>query len=166
MKLKPWAYTHLKTFEQCPRQYAFKYGDVKRPFVETEEIKWGNQVDTALACRIEGAPLPMAMQPYEYIGKVVDKAKATGASILAKHKFGLTRELVPCGFWDNEVWFRGEMDLAMVGGTFASINDWKTGKPRSDDTQLSLYAGAGFQMWPDVKMIHAQFVWLQTGKTE
>lgn len=163
MKQKPWAYTKLKTHEQCPRQCAWRYGDTKRPFVETEAIKWGNQVDTALAVRITGGKLPESMQAYEFIGKTTDEARRLGASVIPKYKFGLTRELAACDYWHPQVWFRGEMDLALVGGNYAAIMDWKTGKEKDDPTQLALYAGVGFQYWPAVKIITTSFVWLKTG---
>lgn len=158
----PWSYSHLSAFEQCPRKHRHTYVLKDVPYVETEERKWGNQVDAALAARARGVQLPPTMKPYEYIGTFLDGVVAAKAQVLPKFKFGVTKELTPTTFFAKDVWYRGEMDLAVIGSKKAWLRDYKTGKPRNDGTQLALYAGVGFNFWLNVEVIDASFDWLLT----
>jgi hypothetical protein len=161
----PWSFSHLSTFEHCARQYEWKYVLKMKEKEVSENIQWGNKVDTALAERAKGYPLPPAFQPYEYIGTWLDRVRETGAEILPKHKFGIGRDLQPRTFFAKDVWFRGEFDLAIKGDKRVHLDDYKTGKKRDDQSQLKLYAGAAFALWPEVDTVSTRFVWLASKQT-
>jgi len=61
----------------------------------------------------------------------------TSPSINPELAMGLLDDLeTPCGFWDEEVAFRGKADLVVVCGKIAYIVDWKTGNPQYANLEL------------------------------
>jgi hypothetical protein len=161
----PWSYSHLSTYEHCARQFQWKYVLKKKEEKVSDEILWGNKVDSALAERAKGYALPEAMKPYEYIGQFLDHMRTAGAKLLPKYKFGLTADMKPTTFFGQGVWYRGEFDLVIKGDKSAFVDDYKTGKQRDDNSQLKLYAATGFVLWPETERIVARYRWLASKQT-
>ena len=56
------SHSFLSVYERCPKQAFHKYVVRDEPYVETEAIKWGNEVHKALELAInEAKPLPEGM---------------------------------------------------------------------------------------------------------
>jgi hypothetical protein len=70
---------------------------------------------------------------------------------------GLTANLEPCEFFDDDVWFRGVSDLTILDreSGVAKVIDYKTGKSAkyADKGQLELMALATFKHFPEVKTV-------------
>jgi hypothetical protein len=96
------------------------------------------------------------MQPY------LEKLKAIPGEKLCEHKMGVKREagrLVPCGFFDPGVWFRGVADLLILDHDKkeARVIDYKTGKNSryADTKQLALMASCVFIHFPDIERVRS-----------
>ena len=70
---------------------------------------------------------------------------------------GLTADLEPCGFFDDDCWYRGIADLVIVDreNKLAWVIDYKTGKNTryADKGQLELMALCVFKHFPEVETV-------------
>ena len=147
MKLT-WSYSSLGLFQQCPRKYYHLrvVKDIVEP--ETTAILYGKEVHLALEEYIrDGKPVPPQFKEFTAIA---DMLKAIPGDKLCEYKMGLTKDIQACGFFDENVWFRGVADLVIVNGETARVIDYKTGKSSeyADVKQLELMALAIFKHFP------------------
>jgi hypothetical protein len=137
------------------------------PFEENDASRWGKQVHKALERRLGvGADLPSNMTQYEDAAKKVEKmAERIGGDILCEQQLAVDKNLKPCSWFGAETWGRCITDVLIVNekrGKAIAI-DWKTGKKKSNDMQLSLQAAFVFRHYPDVNSIVSAFCWLKEG---
>lgn len=159
-----WSYTALKDFETCARLYEWKYV-FKRKDKETEHTLWGNRAHKSIEQTIKtGVPLIEGITKHTWIQQLTDTAREKGAVIKTENRVALNSSFKPVEFFAKDVWVRAVLDLTIVGEQTAFIWDWKTGKPKEDETQLQIFAGVGFKMWPQVTVINARYAWLKTGE--
>ena len=159
MKLT-WSYSSLGLFQQCPRKYYHLrvVKDIKEP--ETTAILYGKEVHLALEEYIrDGKPIPAKFSEFQ---DVADMLKAMPGEKLCEYKMGLTKDIQACGFFDENVWFRGVADLLIINGDTARVIDYKTGKSSefADVKQLELMALAVFKHFPKVRRVKAGLVFL------
>ena len=160
--MKAWSYSSLTDFLGCPRRYHLVRDKKVVPFTETEAIRNGNEVHKALELRLgEGkAPLPEKFQVYEPIAAKLDKP-----GVFVEKEIALTRNLKPTGWWSKDCWVRGKIDVGVKAKSVALLGDYKTGKVKSDPSQLELFAAMEMQSSPEVNVAKTMFIWLQYGKT-
>ena len=112
MSITPWSFSKIKSFEQCPKKfYHLKVAkDYKEP--ETEAMLYGTAVHEAAEEYIrDGKPLP---PEYDYIKAPLDSLNMKQGNKLCEYEMGLTADLEPCGFWDDDCWYRGIADLVIL----------------------------------------------------
>ena len=154
-KVAPWSYSKIKAFEQCPKQFYHDKILKEVPFKETEATLYGTAFHTAAEDYIgKDVPLP---GKFSFAQKMLDSLKNKQGDKLCELKLGITEDLEPCGFYDDNVWFRGIADLVILDGDLAWIIDYKTGKSSryADKGQLELMALTVFAHFPQVKRIRA-----------
>jgi hypothetical protein len=156
--MKPWSYSNLEKFENCPRQ--FHVVKVLKSVVEpeSEHQLWGKRVHTAFEDCIKSGgkvPLPEGMKHWQ---SIADKVLAMeGAQIFTEVEVALDGNLRPAE-WDN-CWTRGVIDVLVLGKTSALVIDWKSGKRKPTD-QLKLYAAYVFALYKQINTVHTALVWL------
>jgi hypothetical protein len=155
-----WSYSSLGLFQQCPRKYYHLrvLKDVKEP--ETTAILYGKEVHLALEEYIrDGKPIPPQFKEFT---EVADMVKAIPGEKLCEYKMGLTKDIQACGFFDENVWFRGVADLLIINGETARVIDYKTGKSSefADRKQLELMSLAVFKHFPKVRKVKAGLMFL------
>ena len=155
MGAAPWSFSRIKSFEQCPKKfYHLKVAkDYKEP--ETEAMLYGTAVHLAAEEYVrDGKPLP---PEYVYVKAPIDALCAKKGEKLCELEMGLTADLEPCGFRDEEVWWRGIADLVILDeeSKTAWVIDYKTGKNTryADKGQLELMALAVFKHYPDIETV-------------
>ena len=155
MSIAPWSFSKIKSFEQCPKQfYHLKVAkDYKEP--ETEAMLYGTAVHLAAEEYVrDGKPLP---PEYMYIKAPIDALCAKQGEKLCELEMGLTADLEPCGFWDDDCWYRGIADLVILDkeNKTAWVIDYKTGKNTryADKGQLELMALCVFKHFPEVETV-------------
>jgi hypothetical protein len=112
MSIAPWSFSKAKAFEQCPKQFYHEKILQEYPFVETEAIRYGNAFHTAAEEYIrDGTPLP---KMFDYAQAMLDSLNTKKGVKLCEEKLGVTENLLPCGFYDKEVWYRGIADLLII----------------------------------------------------
>ena len=155
MSITPWSFSKIKSFEQCPKKfYHLKIAkDYKEP--ETEAMLYGTAVHEAAEEYIrDGKPLP---PEYEYIKAPLDSLNMKQGNKLCEYEMGLTADLEPCGFWDDDCWYRGIADLVILDeeNKTAWVIDYKTSKNTryADKGQLELMALCVFKHFPDIETV-------------
>jgi len=155
MSIAPWSFSKIKSFEQCPKKfYHLKVAkDYKEP--ETEAMLYGTAVHLAAEEYVrDGKPLP---PEYMYIKAPIDALCAKQGEKICELEMGLTADLEPCGFFDDDCWYRGIADLVIVDreNKLAWVIDYKTGKNTryADKGQLELMALCVFKHFPEVETV-------------
>ena len=159
-KVWPWSYSKIKAFEQCPKQFYHDKILKEVPFKETEATLYGTAFHTAAENYIgKDEPLP---SKFSFAQKMLDSLKNKQGEKLCELKLGITEDLEPCGFYDENVWFRGIADLIILDGDLAWVIDYKTGKSSkyADKGQLELMAMSVFKHYPQVKTVRAGLVFV------
>jgi len=151
----PWSFSKIKAFEQCPKQ--FYHMKIARDYVEseTEAMLYGTAFHTAAEEYIrDNKPMP---SQFGYAVAALDRLRAKQGNKLCEYKLGLTKDLEPCGFSDEDVWFRGIADLIILDEDVAWVVDYKTGKSAryADKGQLELMALVVFKHFPQVETVKA-----------
>jgi hypothetical protein len=156
-----WSYSSITLFEQCPKKYYHLRiaKDIKEP--ESDAMNYGKDLHLAAEEHIrDGKPLP---EKYAYIQELLDKLKDIKGEKLCENKLAVKlttdNRLIPCDFFDKDVWYRGIADLIILDreNQEARIIDYKTGKSAkyADTKQLKLLAACVFTHYPEVKVIKA-----------
>ena len=159
-KVAPWSFSKIKAFEQCPKQFYHEKILKQYPVVESDAMRYGT--DFHLACEEhirDGKDLPAK---YSYAQGAMDSLNAKQGRKLCEEKLGLTADLEPCGFFDDDVWFRGIVDLVIVDDDVAWVVDYKTGKSAkyADKGQLELMALTVFAHFPSVQTVKAALLFV------
>ncbi len=158
MKLPVASHTFLNDWDNCPHKAFRKY--IKKDlgkFVQTDAMKWGNEVHSAFEVRIKhGTGFPAGMEKYEAIA-----APLVAAGALAEKMLGVTVDGKLCDFFAPDVWLRGKIDATIARGNTAAIFDWKTGKRREEKAELLTHAVLLKAWQTTVQKVTAHYVWLQ-----
>ena len=157
MSIKPWSFSRIKSFEQCPKKfYHLKIAkDYSEP--ETDAMLYGTEAHLAAEEYVrDSKPLP---ERFWYMKAAIDSLIAKEGEKLCEYEMGLTENLEPCGFKDPNVWYRGIADLVIINEDkqLAWIIDYKTGKSAkyADKGQLELMALAVFKHFPKIERVNA-----------
>lgn len=155
-----YSFTMLNTADTCLHRCFRQYVKKDVPYVETPEMKWGNDVHSAMEYRIGGKPLPAEMQQWEPIAAAFARPGAR-----AEMKMGLTREGKPAEFFGKDVFFRGKVDVTLIQGTTAFLPDWKTGGSKYEDPfELACQAVMVKAANPYLTRIGGCYVWLKENR--
>ncbi len=153
--VSPWSFSKIKAFEQCPKQ--FYHMKIAKDYIEkeTEAMLYGTLFHEAAENFVkDDTPIP---EKFKYAESALTNLKNKPGKKLCEYKLGLTEDLEPCGFFDENVWFRGIADLIILDGDTAWVVDYKTGKSAryADKGQLELMALATFKHFPEIKKVKA-----------
>ena len=166
MSLTPWSFSKLKAFETCPKQFYHMKILKEYPQVETEAMRYGT--DVHLACEEYIRDMKPVPKKYDYVVPVLDALNSKPGEKLCEYELGLTENLEPCGFKDDNVWFRGIADLIIrdSDNKLAWVIDYKTGKSAryADKGQLELMALAVFKHFPEVDKVRGGLLFLVSGE--
>ncbi len=152
-----YSFTLLKTADNCMHKMYRQYIKKDIPYVESKEMKWGNDVHSAFEHRLGGKPLPHNMIHWEPLIATYAERKAK-----PEMKLGITRKGQPTGFFDNDVFLRGKIDATMVNGPNAFLPDWKTGNSKYEDPfELEIQALMLKASIPHLTKVFGHYVWLK-----
>ena len=161
-----YSYSLIDAFHNvCPRQARAKYWEkVKQP--DTPELIAGQQDHKALEVRLlHRNALPAHLAVCEPICKSIEAR----AIPLTELRVAVDRDLEPTGFFDNDCYIRGVLDVLLLndGRRGGFYFDWKTGKNnehRHGPLQLKMGAAFSFAMHPELQNISAANVYTQNGQ--
>ena len=152
--MKAWSHSALKDFEGCARRYhevRVLKNYVQKP---TEQIRYGKELHKAAEDYVkDNTPIP---PQFSYVQPTIDALLAKPGTKYAEHEMGLTVDLRPCGFKDENCWVRGIADLLIVDeeSLTAWVVDYKTGNNKYPDReQLKLMALMVFAHFPHIRRV-------------
>jgi|GEM_PF-1302039 len=156
-----YTYSMLNAYKNCGHSMFRRYIKKDIPYVQSPEAKWGDEVHQAFEYRVGGGkPLPQNMQAWEQFARPFD-----GRGALVEQKLGITKTGQPTGFWDNDCWFRGKVDLAIVNGAKAYILDWKSGNSKYEDPfELEVGALLLKAKHREIEFISGSYCWLKENR--
>lgn len=167
MKLPIGSYSLYNNFENCPHKAYHIYVVKDIPRVETPEMKWGNDVHSAMEHRVaDGTPLPDAMAAGEPLAATLHALKERyPVQVELQLAMDASGKPVPYKAYDR-AWFRGKLDVVVrdAENVAAWINDWKTGKVREEPFELETNALLLKVNYPTLAEIVGNYFWLQTGQ--
>ena len=152
MATAKWSFSGLKQYLNCPRQYhevkVLRNFEIK----ETEQIRYGKEVHTALEDYVrDGTPLA---KNYQRFAKFVDPLLKMPGQKYPEFKMALNADREWCDFDSPDYWVRGVADLVIIDGDTAFIVDYKTGSARyPDPKQLKLMALMAYTRFPEIRTI-------------
>lgn len=156
-----WSHSSLKDFEGCARRYHEVKVLKKHPFPDTEQIRYGKELHTAAENYVkDGTPIP---PQFEFVKPTLDALLQKPGRKYPEHEMGLTIDLKPCGFKDDNVWVRGIADLLIVDdeNLTAWIVDYKTGNNKYPDTdQLVLMSLMTFAHFPHIRQVNSALLFV------
>ena len=159
--MKAWSHSALKDFEGCARRYhevrVLKNYEQK----PTEQIRYGKELHKAAEDYVkDNTPIP---PQFLYVQPTIDALLAKPGTKYAEHEMGLTVDLRPCGFKDENCWVRGIADLLIVDeeSLTAWVVDYKTGKDKyPDKEQLTLMSLMVFAHFPIIRMVKSALLFV------
>ena len=145
----------MKLFEQCPRKYFHLrvLKDITEP--ESEAMLYGTRFHEAAEFYIrDGTPIP---EYFKFAKPALDSLKQIEGEKFCEYEMGITADLEPCGFKDENVWYRGIADLLIINRAKgeARVVDYKTGKSAkyADPDQLELMSLCVFKHFPKIRRV-------------
>ena len=158
------SYSSLDTYNTCPHKY--QQTRILKNFAREQgpEGSWGHEVHEAAEARVQSGPnftMPTGMEAY---GPPIDKicGQFRLDQLQTEVELAIDEYYLPAA-WDN-CKFRGKVDLLGLLERSALVLDWKTGKIRSDISQLEFYAMLVFLNHYEIDKIMAMYYWLKHRK--
>ena len=160
-QITSWSYSRYALYEECPAKAKYKFID-KLPEPGSPAMERGNAIHKLAEDYTKGLikKLPPELAKFKDEFAELRKSKP-----VVEETWAFTQD------WKQTQWndwagckVRIKVDAACKDGKTLYIIDHKTGKLRDGyDAQLSLYAAAGFLVYPDVKTISTMMWFLDSG---
>ena len=153
-----WSYSLLHAFADiCPHQGQARYIDKTIQFVETEAVKRGNAIHSAMEHRVGGGkPLPLDFERFEKYARIFD-----GRPVKTESWYQVNTQGRACDRWAKDKFGHGKIDLTLINGTTGYIGDWKSGSSKYEDPfELEVNAVLLHAKHPQLKVIKGQYFWL------
>ena len=161
MSVIKWSHSALKDYEGCARRYHEVKILKNYPFTDTVHTIYGKRLHKAAEDFVrDGTPIP---EEFAFVQPVVDSLMKKPGRKLAEYEMGVTEDLRPCGFKDDEVWVRGIADLLIVDddGLKAWVFDYKTGNDKYPDRdQLILMSLMVFSHFPHIRQVNSALLFV------
>lgn len=159
------SYSAGKQFEQCHFRFYQDRVLRKYPFVQGPEAKEGDEIHSAFEKYFKyELDFPKKHAEFQIIA---ERLKRKHGETQVESKWGLRKDFSPCGYFDNDVYYRYRNDYLRVMDNKAVLIDWKTGKAGYPDIdQLVEGAICVFQHYPDVENITAALMFIRHNVTE
>lgn len=158
-----WSYSLLDAFRnKCPLSAQAMYIDKTVPYVETPERKEGNDGHEALNLRVGAKkPLPDAFRYCETFAKPFD-----GREVITENWYYVDANGNACDRFAKNKFGHGKLDLVLIDGDRAFLNDWKFGKhnPKYETPyELEVNAVLLKAKYPHLKTIKGTYTYTKAG---
>ena len=149
-----WSHSALKDYEGCPRRYHEVKVLKNYTFQDTQATLYGKDFHEAAEHYIkDNTPLP---KHFEFMQDILDALKVKPGRKLCEYEMGITKDLRPCSFYDENRWVRGIADLIIIDddNLTARVVDYKTGNNKYPDRdQLTLMSLMVFAHFPHIRRV-------------
>lgn len=162
MKVLPYSYSSLTSFEKCARKHFRIKVSKQVKDLEYKAAADGTDVHTQAENYINESTL-FEGKYAKKIMSIVDAMRNPDAPVQSEVKLAVTRDLKPCEFFAPDCHARGILDVFQIIGDTAYIKDWKTGRSDTFSLQLNHNSMLVFATYPEVRKVETEYVWLKEG---
>jgi len=161
--MRPYSYSRWGTYKGCPRKFKLAYRDrIARP-PPGGAAERGLRVHASIEDFLNGESsfLDEAVDKKQYLPYFSD-LKDRGA--IPEAKFSFNDQWDPCGWEDEECYFRGLWDIHLAEDDQLNVWELKTGKQYDDHVfQRDLYGPAALLQYPQYETVTVTNVYLDQG---
>lgn len=170
-----WSFSSLDQYKICPFKYYCTRVSKKYVEPESDAMRWGNKVHTALEYTLKPPTEPLSddlketAKPYV---KITDSLKLIPGEMFVELPLAIDRQFQVTEFRADNVWCRGKADIAIINNNdkVGCIFDWKTGG--KDETailnhkadQLELMCLLLTVVYPNIEIFKTGYIWLKHGR--
>ena len=160
--MRPWSYSRLSTYEDCPRQYQYSYVENLPGFrPESPAASRGSAIHTMAEEYLLGKRMiyPPELQKVSAHAMSLKAKKAT-----AEQKLAVNDKWEPDDYKSPTAFFRGIIDVCYTEGDAVHIQDWKTGQVYdSHPKQMEVYVALAAAHYPEAKVFHTRLIYVDQG---
>jgi hypothetical protein len=178
MSLIPsWSFSRLKDYEKCPYMAWLKYCKREsQDHMDTKAADRGTMIHDACENYVRGKG-DFIKEMKHFKGYFEDlKIKFEAGDVILEENWGFTKDWLPCGWMDENVWCRmkldnfitktkDEKDYIIAGAP----TDYKSGKKYGNEVshgqQGQLYAIGSFMKFPTLEVADVELLYLDQNKT-
>lgn len=156
-KVPAWSFSAVTGYETCPKKHY--HTRIKKDFKETfnDAANYGTEAHKHFELRLkEDKPLPLDLAHHE---KVLALFAGFGGEIMTEQRMAINRKFEPTGYFDRDVWARGQADLILKQDNRVLVVDYKFGKIKEGFDQLELMCALVSCLLPDVETFIGSFYW-------
>lgn len=162
--MRPWSYSRLSTYRDCPRQYQYKYVEKMDGFRESSPAaSRGSELHEKAEQYLKGE-LKIYPPEFQRVSAHAMSLKMKGAQ--PEVKIAVTAEWKPCDYNDPATYFRCIIDVIHYEPEekYLEIQDWKTGqKYDSHATQLEQYVAVAAAHYPEATEYRTRLIYIDQG---
>jgi hypothetical protein len=130
------------------------------PYQESEHTLYGTRLNEAAALYIRDDK-PLADE-FMFMAPTLDALKALPGDKHCELRMSVNRDLKACGWKDEDCWFKGIADLAIVDGKRGFVADYKSGSNKyPDQDQLELMALMMMATFPDLEEVRGMLLFVK-----
>jgi len=160
--VRPWSYSRLSCYEDCPKQYWYSYVENVPGFREpSPAAERGTDIHAKAEQYLVGQ-LKIYPPELQKVSSHAMKLKTIGAK--AEVKLGAKEDWSPCGFEDKDAMIRGIIDILYEVPDGVHIQDWKTGQVYgSHASQMEFYTALVAAHYPTATNYFTTLVYIDQG---
>lgn len=160
--MRPWSYSRLTTWEECPRRYQYNYvmkvEGKKEPHIAASR---GTEIHAKGEAYLKGE-LQLYPPEFQKVSGHTMYLKSRGAQ--PEVKLGVREDWSPCEFDDPDTYLRVIIDILLLDEGVLDVQDWKTGRIYDHHVnQLELYVAVAAAHHPEVTEYRSRAVYIDQG---
>ena len=160
--MRPWSYSRLSTYSECPRQYQYSYVDRLPGFrPQSPAASRGSELHSKAESYLIG-DLKIYPPEFQRVSAHAMLLKAKGAK--AEQKLAVTSTWEPCEYDSPDTYFRSIIDVLYSDEDVLHIQDWKTGQQyESHPVQMETYVAIAAAHFPQAKHYATRLIYIDQG---
>lgn len=154
----PWGFSKLDVYRTCPQKFEYQFIQ-KLPQAGSPAMQRGSNMHEEIENYLNGWTTTLSPDVVDWQAQL-DALKQK--DFKGEQAIGLDKDWNKLPDWfSRATWVRIKMDAYFIEGDQMTVIDFKSGKYREPSTdQIELYAVAGLSIAPSVKIVKAQFWFL------
>ena len=160
--MRPWSYSRLTTYEDCPKQYQYSYIENMpgyRP--ESPAASRGTQIHSEAEEYLRGLR-PIYPPSLQRVSSHAMQLKSKKAQ--AELRVAVDEKWEPLDYTATSAYFRGIIDVCYTEENAVHIQDWKTGQIYdSHPKQMEVYVALAAAHFPEAEVFHTRLIYVDQG---
>jgi RecB family exonuclease len=161
--MRPWSYSRLTTWEECPKQYQYSYVEKlpgSRP--DSPAASRGTQLHAKGEAYLKDE-LKLYPPEFQKVSGHAMALKRAGAK--PEQKLAVREDWSPCDYKDEDVYLRAIIDILYQDEEgVVHVQDWKTGQQyASHPDQISTYIAIAASHYPEATEYRGRLIYIDQG---